>query len=98
MTRKCEVLDDLVPHGALEIHPENAGDLGVRHGDMVYVSSRRGRIEVPANVTEKVGKGTVFMAFHFHEHPANMLTIAALDPVAKIPEFKVCAVKVEKVS
>ncbi|TFG63935.1 MAG: formate dehydrogenase subunit alpha, partial [Spirochaetales bacterium] len=96
MTRKCVVLDDLVPHGALEINPENAEALGIVNGSMVSVSSRRGRIEVPANVTDKVGSGTVFMAFHFHEHPANRLTIAALDPVAKIPEFKVCAVKVEK--
>ena len=97
MSRRCEVLNDLVPHGALEIHPANARDLGITQGDMVAVSSRRGLIEVPANVTDMVGSGTVFMAFHFREHAANRLTIAALDPVAKIPEFKVCAVKVEKV-
>jgi len=96
MTRRCEVLDDLVPHGALEINPSNAEKLNISHGDLVAVKSRRGRIEVPANVTEKVARGTVFMAFHFREHPANALTIAALDPIAKIPELKVCAVQVEK--
>jgi len=95
MTRKSIVLDDLVPHGALELHPEDAEARGIVRGDTVAVSSRRGMIHVPVNVTEKVRKGTVFMAFHFHEHPANALTIAALDPIAKIPEFKACAVKVE---
>jgi len=95
MTRKSIVLDDLVPHGALELHPEDAVARGIVRGDTVAVSSRRGMIHVPVNITEKVRKGTVFMAFHFHEHPANALTIAALDPIAKIPEFKACAVKVE---
>lgn len=96
MTRKSTVLHDLVPHGALELHPDDAKRYGITDGDNLSVSSRRGNINVPANVTEKVRQGTVFMAFHFHEHPANALTIAALDPIAKIPEFKACAVKVEK--
>ncbi|MBI9106002.1 MAG: formate dehydrogenase subunit alpha [Spirochaetales bacterium] len=96
MTRKCRVLDDLVPQGALEISESDAGRLGVKSGDLLIVSSRRGKIEVKANITNRVPEGTVFMAFHFHEHPANALTIAALDPIAKIPELKVCAVKVEK--
>jgi len=64
----------------------------------VAVLSRRGRIEIPTDVTEKVAPGTVFLSFHYHEHPANALTIAALDPVAKIPEFKVCAVRVERLA
>jgi formate dehydrogenase major subunit len=51
---------------------------------------------VPVEVTERVDLGTVFLAFHFKEHPANALTIAALDPVAFIPEFKVCAVRIGK--
>jgi len=93
MTRRCEILDDLVPHGTLELNPLDAETIGVNAGDAVAVRSRRGRIEVPANVTDRVAPGTVFMAFHFKEHPANALTIAALDPIAKIPEFKVGAVK-----
>jgi len=96
MTRKSVVLHDLVPHGALEMHPDDAERYGITKGDNLSVSSRRGNITVPANITDKIRQGTVFMAFHFHEHPANALTIAALDPIAKIPEFKACAVKVVK--
>ena len=98
MTRRCEVLDDLVPHGTLELNPRDAEALGVKTGERVAVSSRRGRIEIPAELTEKVPRGTVFLAFHFREHPANALTIAALDPIAKIPEFKACAVSVSRIS
>jgi formate dehydrogenase major subunit len=96
MSRRCDVLDALVPHGALELNPGDAEGLALRTGETAIVRSRRGRIEVPVDVTERVDRGTVFMAFHFKEHPANALTIAALDPVAKIPEFKACAVRVEK--
>ena len=96
MSRRSEVLDSLVPVGTVEIHPEDARRLGVAEGEPVRVSSRRGRIEIAAHVTERVVPGTVFLAFHFREAPANRLTIAALDPVAKIPEFKVCAVRIEK--
>jgi formate dehydrogenase alpha subunit len=96
MTRRSEVLDDLVPTGQLEISPPDAERLGVASGQKVAVSSRRGRIEIPVGLTERVAEGVVFLSFHFKEHPANALTIAALDPVAKIPEFKACAVRVEK--
>ncbi len=96
MTRRCEVLDDLVPTGELELNPRDAERLGVSPGQKVAVRSRRGRIEVPVGLTERVSEGVVFLSFHFKEHPANALTIAALDPVAKIPEFKACAVRVEK--
>ncbi|MDZ7794778.1 MAG: formate dehydrogenase subunit alpha [Spirochaetia bacterium] len=98
MTRKSVVLDDRVPHGVLELNPEDATRLGVADGEPVKVSSRRGEVTVPARVGDKTAPGTVFLVFHFKEHPANALTIAALDPVAKIPEFKACAVKVEKSS
>jgi predicted molibdopterin-dependent oxidoreductase YjgC len=98
MTRRSQVLDDLVPTGTLEISPEDAARLGVASGQKVAVRSRRGRIEVPVGLTERVADGVVFLAFHFKEHPANALTIAALDPVAKIPEFKACAVQVEKLA
>jgi formate dehydrogenase alpha subunit len=96
MTRRCEVLNDLVPGGTLELNPQDAETMAVAEGDKLLVSSRRGRIEVPAQVTRKVAPGTVFLTFHFRESPANALTIAALDPIAKIPEFKACAVSVKK--
>ena len=96
MTRRCEVLNDLVPHGTLELNPVDAADIGVSSGETAAVRSRRGRIEIPVNLTERVAPGTVFITFHFREHSANALTIAALDPVAKIPELKACAVTVER--
>ena len=94
MTRRCEVLDDLVPTGFVEINPLDAEALDVRDGMVLEVASRRGKITVPAKITERVFSGCVFMTFHFKENPANALTIAALDPIAKIPEFKACAVRV----
>jgi len=71
--------------------------LRIAHGDKVQVASRRGKITARANVTESSPAGVVFMTFHFAESPVNQLTNPALDPVSKIPEFKVCAVRVEKV-
>ena len=96
MTRRSEVLHELVPHGTLELNPADADALGVADGETVAVSSRRGAVRVPAAVCDRTAPGTVFLAFHFKEHPANALTIAALDPIAKIPEFKACAVAVRK--
>jgi formate dehydrogenase alpha subunit len=98
MSRRSEILDDLVPHGLLELNPEDGERLELENGESASVSSRRGTIEVPVKLTKKVKPGTVFLAFHFREHPANALTIAALDPLAKIPEFKACAVSIGKVS
>ncbi len=94
MSRHSEVLDKLVSVGAIEISPADAERLGIEDGKHVTVTSRRGHIEIAARVTDRVAPGVVFLAFHFKEAPANRLTIAALDPVAKIPEFKVCAVKI----
>ena len=85
-----------MPEGYAEIHPKTAGDLGVNDGDYVNVSSRRGTIKTKALVTNKVAIGSVFIPFHFAEAAANVLTNPVLDPIAKIPELKVCAVKIEK--
>ncbi len=93
MTRRAEVLDKLIPHGVIEIHPDDASKLGVTDGDKMKVKSERGEIEVPVCVTDKSSPGVVFLAFHWRESPANALTNPALDPLAKIPEFKVSAVK-----
>ena len=96
MTRKVAGLNVLKGEGAVEINPEDASKLGIADDDMVEVSSRRGKVTARARVTEASPAGVIFMTFHFAESPANILTNPALDPVAKIPEFKVCAVRVEK--
>jgi len=75
---------------------QEAEQYGVEDGEEVVVASRRGEITLKAKVTDRVMPGALFIPFHFHESPANILTIAALDPIAKIPEFKVCAVKLSK--
>ena len=63
---------------------------------MVEVTSRRGKVRVKSKVSDNLPPGVVFMTFHFKEAAANLLTIDALDPVAKIPEYKVCAVQIRK--
>ncbi|MCJ7426244.1 MAG: formate dehydrogenase subunit alpha [Dehalococcoidales bacterium] len=96
MTRKVAGLNVLKKEGEVEINPADAAKLGIADGDRVKVVSRRGEVVTKANVTEVSPAGVVFMTFHFAESPANRLTNPALDPVAKIPEYKVCAVRVEK--
>ncbi len=81
----------------IEVAEEDAEKLGLNGNKRVRVSSRRGSIEAEALVTDRVPPGMVYANFHFPEASANVLTIAALDPVSKIPEYKVCAVKVEAV-
>jgi len=95
MTRKSVGLNKLCGPQVL-ISTEDAKELGIRDKETVKIASRRGEIEAPAVVTDKMGKGTVFIPFHFKEAAANVLTNPATDPVCKIPEFKVCAVKVSK--
>ena len=96
MTRNSPTLDREMPEGFLEINPEDARALGVKQGDPVRMASRRGEIVIRADVTSRVRNGMVFMPFHFVETCANVLTNAANDPIAKIPEYKVCAVSLEK--
>lgn len=95
MTGRVPGLAELSPEAYAEINPADAAALGIRDGAKVRITSRRGSIVVVAKVTETVPKGVVFIPFHFGEQAANLLTQAALDPVAKIPEFKVCAVRLE---
>jgi formate dehydrogenase alpha subunit len=97
MTRKVSGLNILRGEGLVEINPEDASSLGISDGDVVKVISRRGEVVARAKVTEVSPVGVVFMTFHFAESPANLLTNPALDPVAKIPEYKVCAVRIERV-
>ncbi len=97
MTRRSATLDAEVPTGWIEINPEDAKALGIKDKEKVRAVTRRGSVEVPAKVTKDIMKGIMFMPFHFAECAANILTNNALDPIAKIPEFKACAVKVEKI-
>jgi anaerobic selenocysteine-containing dehydrogenase len=97
MTRKVSGLNILRGEGLVEVNPEDASSLGIADGDMVKVISRRGEVVARAKVTEASPVGVVFMTFHFAESPVNLLTNPALDPVAKIPEYKVCAVRIERV-
>jgi formate dehydrogenase alpha subunit len=96
MTRRSITLDREAPSAYIEINPEDAAKLGVRKNQVVKVSSRRGEITLRAEVSNIVPRRTVFIPFHFVEAPANKLTISAFDPVAKIPDLKVCAVKIER--
>jgi formate dehydrogenase alpha subunit len=96
MTRKIKILNREVSTGYVEINPSDAKKYGITDGEMVLAESRRGKIDVKAIITERVPQGTVFIPFHFYECAANILTNPALDPVAKIPEYKVCAVKINK--
>jgi len=96
MTRRSAGLNAIYPEGKVEIHPDDAAKLGMADGDMVKVTSRRGEVVAKAEVVDRVDPGVVFMTFHFAESAANLLTVAALDPVAKIPEYKVAAVRLEK--
>ncbi|MCL4459259.1 MAG: formate dehydrogenase subunit alpha [Chloroflexi bacterium] len=96
MTGRSEALNREAPEGYIEINPADAKELNIRHGGKVKVSSRRGQIITKAFVTEKVPPKTVFMPFNFGEAAANMLTNPALDPMAKIPEYKVCAIALER--
>ncbi len=98
MTRRSQGLHEVRPEGFFEINPQDAQPLELAQGDMARVSSRRGTVTARCVVTERSRPGSVFMAFHFREAAANILTNDALDPVAKIPELKVCAIRVEKVT
>lgn len=98
VSRKSKGLNEVYKEALVEISPNDAEELNIEDGEMVEVASRRGKIKAKVKITEKSDNGVVFMSFHFHEAAANLLTNAALDPVSKIPEYKVCAVKLKKIS
>jgi len=97
MTRRAAGLMQVYGEALIEINPFDAEMLGLNGHKNVRVTSRRGSIEAQAWVTDRVPPGMVYANFHFPEASANELTLAALDPVSKIPEYKVAAVKVELV-
>ena len=96
MTMKTRGINEIAPECFIEISPPDAQSSGIADGDRLTVESRRGRITARAVITEKAVKGTVFLPFHYAQEAANRLTNAALDPTAKIPEYKVCAVRIER--
>ncbi|MFZ5827119.1 MAG: formate dehydrogenase subunit alpha [Bacillota bacterium] len=95
ISRRSEGLDAIAPEALVEIHPEDAVRLGLSDAGWVRVTSRRGEVRAKARVTERTLPGSIFMTFHYAEAAVNLLTIDRLDPLAKIPEFKVCAVRLE---
>lgn len=95
MTRRSAGLMEVYGKSLIEVNPDDAQRMGLNGNKMVRVVSRRGSIEAEAWVTDRVPPGMVYANFHFPEASANELTLAALDPVAKIPEYKICAVRVE---
>ena len=96
VTRRAKGLDAREPVPTVELNPADATALGVADGEEVIVTSRRNAIRVAARISDRVRPRQIFIPFHFREAAANLLTNPALDPYAGIPEFKVCAVRVER--
>ena len=98
-TGRAAGIELLAPHEWVEINPETADELELDDGEVVAVISRRGRVEAPIQITEKSPPGVIFMSFHFpNETPTNVLTTDLHDPITETPEFKACAVKIEKIA
>jgi formate dehydrogenase major subunit/formate dehydrogenase alpha subunit len=98
MTRRANSLMALYDQALIEVNPGDAEKLGLAAGQHVSVTSRRGMIQAKAWVTDRVPPGMVYANFHFPAASANQLTLAVFDPVSKIPEYKICAVKVSLVA
>jgi formate dehydrogenase alpha subunit len=96
LSRKVKALNAIVPEGYVELSPFDARRLKISDNEMIEVKSRRGKIEIKAKITDMVDAGRIFIPFHFKEAAANLLTNDAFDPVAKIPEYKVCAASIRK--
>ncbi|HEX4627528.1 MAG TPA: molybdopterin oxidoreductase family protein, partial [Gemmatimonadales bacterium] len=98
-TRRVSVLMEARPQPRLQMHPRLAARLGVADGDPVLVESRRGAVEFSVSISADIRADTLFAPFHWGgKRAANALTIAALDPTSRMPEFKVCAVKARAAS
>ena len=97
-TRRVKALNETAPEGFVEMHPMLAKRFDIANGDLVKVETRRGAAIVPAKVTPNIRRDTIFMPFHWAKNQrANLLTNPALDPTSKMPEFKICAAKIEKI-
>lgn len=98
MTGRSGPLNLVGPQELVQVHPADAKKLGIRDGDWVKLSTRRGAIALKADVTDRVPEKTLFMAFHYWQAAGNELTNAEFDPVTSTPEYNVAAVKVEKIT
>jgi predicted molibdopterin-dependent oxidoreductase YjgC len=96
MTMKTPDLNGMDPECFVELSGQDARDYQIQNGDMIKVASRRGEIQARARISDQAVKGTIFIPFHYPDAAANVLTNPARDPIAKIPELKVCAVRIEK--
>jgi formate dehydrogenase major subunit len=96
MTRRSYALDSIAPEAHVYLNPDDAEAMGIAEGDYARITSRRGSIELAAKLSFRDTPGTCFIPFHFREAAANVLTIDEIDPTGKIPEYKFCAVKVER--
>ena len=97
MTRRAQGLLDRSPELQVSVNPLDAEKYEIQDGDFLRVSSRRGNLEAKALISDRMNEGEIFVPFvKLKEHAANFLTNAALDPESRIPEYKVCAVKMEK--
>jgi assimilatory nitrate reductase catalytic subunit len=96
-TRRIGPLVDHCPEPFIEIHPQLAANLGLKDGDLATAETRRGSVTLKVSVVRTIRPDTVFIPYHWPgEKSANQLTIAAQDPISKIPEYKVCAVRLKK--
>ena len=93
MTRRASMLDALEPDPVALVHPLDLADLGVAPGQVITIASRRGEVALYARADDSSPRGAVFVPFCYYEAAINKLTNPALDPFAKIPEFKYCAVR-----
>ena len=98
MTRRSRGLDHIAPEERIEMNPVDAGRMGIQEGDWVRVASRRGEVQARVRLTDRSAPGLIFGTFHYRESPINLLTNGALDPIAKVPELKVAAVRIERVT
>jgi assimilatory nitrate reductase catalytic subunit len=98
-TRRIPFLRDMCPEPYVEIHPETAAKYDIAHEEVVRLFSRRGEALYKVKIIEAIRKDTVFVPYHFgHEQSINLLTIPALDPISRMPEFKVCAAQIDKIA
>jgi formate dehydrogenase major subunit len=96
MTRRASVLDAIEPDPTALVHPLDLEAFGAKPGDVLTIASRRGEVSLYARADDGTPRGAVFVPFCYYEAAINKLTNPALDPFAKIPEFKYCAVKVTR--
>jgi formate dehydrogenase major subunit len=97
MTRRAQVLDQIEPEAVAFMTPKDMRKKGLAPGDFIRMETRRGAVEVKVRADRDVPENMIFMPFCYAEAAANLLTNPALDPFGKIPEFKFCAVRAEKI-